>query len=60
MTKNQDKSTERPSAQRGGGVAKKAAPNSYEAMPLEDQKACDRMVNQYGLKREDYVKNYWS
>jgi hypothetical protein len=58
--KFQDKSTERPSAQRGGGVAKKAAPNSYEAMPLEDQKACDRMVNQYGLKREDYVKNYWS
>lgn len=58
--KFQDKSTERPSAQRGGSVAKKAAPNSYEAMPLEDQKACDRMVKQYGLKREEYVKNYWS
>jgi hypothetical protein len=58
--KFQDKSTERPSAHRGGSVAKKAAPNSYEAMPLEDQKACDRMVKQYGLKREDYVKNYWS
>jgi hypothetical protein len=58
--KFQDKSTERPSAQRGGSVAKKAAPNSYEAMPLEDQKTCDRMVKQYGFKREDYVKNYWS
>ena len=58
--KFQDKSTERPSAHRGGSVSKKAAPNSYEAMPLEDQKACDRMVKQYGLKREDYVKNYWS
>lgn len=58
--KFQDKSKERPSAQRGGNVAKKAAPNSYEAMPLEDQRICDRMVKQYGLKREDYVKNYWS
>lgn len=58
--KFQDKSTERPSAHRGGSVAKKAAPNSYEAMPLEDQKTCDRMVKQYGFKREDYVKNYWS
>jgi len=29
-------------------------------MPLEDQKACDRMVKQYGFKREEYVKNYWS
>jgi hypothetical protein len=57
--KFQDKSKERPPVQRGGTVAKKAAPNSYEAMPLEDQKVCDRMVKQYGLKREDFVKNYW-
>lgn len=58
--KFQDKSKERPSVQRGGSVAKKPAPNSYEAMPLEDQRTCDRMVKQYGFKREDYVKNYWS
>lgn len=39
----------------------KKTAESFEAMPQEYRDACKKMEsNQWGVKREDYVKNYWA
>ena len=44
---------------RGRRVRPKAKAQTFEAMPQENQDAAKRLEKFSGLKREDYVKNYW-
>lgn len=42
-------------------IAGKKSAESFETMPKENQDACRNMEkNQWGVKREDYVKNYFA
>lgn len=50
-----------PSVEGSSSGVRKSGGKTYADMPAEARAACDRAVKNYGIKKEDYVKNYdWS
>jgi len=39
-------------------TTKKAGEKTYDNLPKEAKKACDMMVEKYGIKKEEYVENF--
>jgi|GEM_PF-5907637 len=52
------RASERQSAQRGGSSQGSAKAGTFNSMPDDVQKECIRMEKQYGIKRDQYVKEY--
>lgn len=47
-----------PSVEGATSVAKKGG-KTYADMPKEDRDTCDRMMQRYGIKKEEYVRTYF-
>lgn len=47
-----------PSVEGATNLAKRGGGRTYADLPAEARAACDRAVKNYGIKKEDYVKNY--
>lgn len=48
-----------PSVETGSPAQRKGGGKTYADLPAEAKAACDKFVKQFGVKKEDYVKQYF-